>query len=113
MPAVKLNGRAKAAIIAISLGTESAAAVFKYLKEDEIEQLIVEISKIGSVAPEVGEQVMEEFYNMCLAQKYITEGGMDFAKEVLEKAFGAQGANILLTKSQAHSKSGRSISSAR
>ncbi len=93
-----LNGRAKAAIIAISLGTESAAAVFKHLKEEEIEQLIVEISRIGTVEPGITEQVMEEFYEMCLAQKYITEGGMDFAKEVLEKAFGAQGASSIIEK---------------
>jgi flagellar motor switch protein FliG len=43
-------------------------------------------------------QVVEEFYKMCLAQKYITEGGMDFAKEVLEKAFGSQGANDIIDK---------------
>lgn len=94
----KLSGKSKAAIIAISLGTESAAAVFKYLKEEEIEQLIVEISRMGSVEPEVSEQVIDEFYQMCLAQKYITEGGMDYAKGVLEKAFGSQGAVSIIDK---------------
>jgi len=93
-----LSGQSKAAIIAISLGTESAAAVFKYLKEEEIEQLIVEISRIGNVEPEISEQVVNEFYQMCLAQKYITEGGMDYAKEVLEKAFGVQGATNIIDK---------------
>ncbi len=94
------KGRTKAAIVAISLGTETTAQVFKFMKEDEIEQLIVEISKIGSIDPDVSEQVLEEFYNMCLAQKYITEGGLDFAKEALEKAFGAQSAAGILSKIQ-------------
>jgi len=94
----RLVGRSKAALIAISLGTETAAAVFKHLKEDEIEQLILEISKIGSISPEVTEQVMNEFYEMCLAQKYITEGGLDYAKEVLDKAFGVQEATDILEK---------------
>lgn len=88
----------KAAIIAINLGTDAAANVFRYLKEDEIEQLIIEISKIKSIESDVSEQVMEEFYRMCLAQKYIAEGGMKFAKDVLEKAFGAQGAANILEK---------------
>ncbi|NLK40281.1 MAG: flagellar motor switch protein FliG [Clostridiales bacterium] len=93
-----LSGRAKAALIVIALGTDPAAAVFKYLKEDEIEQLIVEISRIGSVSPEVTEQVIGEFYDMCLAQKYITEGGVEFAREVLDKAFGSQEAASILSK---------------
>ncbi|MDF2566610.1 MAG: flagellar motor switch protein FliG [Oscillospiraceae bacterium] len=94
----KLSGKTKAAIIAISLGTESAAAVFKNLKEDEIEQIIVEISRIGSVEPETSEVVLQQFYDLCLAQKYITEGGMEYAKEVLEKAFGAQDAHAIIDK---------------
>lgn len=93
-----VSGKTKAAIIAISLGTEAAAAVFRHLKEEEIEQLILEISKIGSVVPNDSERVMEEFYEMCLAQKYIAEGGIDFAREVLEKAFGAQGASSIIEK---------------
>lgn len=94
----KLSGKSKAALIAITLGTDPAAAVFKHLKEDEIEQLIVEISRIGTISPEVTEQVMSEFYDMCLAQKYITEGGIEFAREVLDKAFGAQEAAVILDK---------------
>ncbi len=93
-----LNGKTKAAIIAISLGTEAAASVFKHLKDDEVEQLILEISRIGSVDPGESERAMEEFYEMCLAQKYITEGGIEYAREVLEKAFGAQGANSIIDK---------------
>lgn len=93
-----LSGRAKAAIIAISLGTEAAASVFKHLKDDEVEQLILEISRIGSVEPGDSEKAMEEFYEMCLAQKYITEGGIEYAREVLEKAFGSQGANSIIDK---------------
>lgn len=95
---VRIDGKTKAAIVAISLGTESAADVFKNLKQDEVEQLIIEIAKIGSVEPEVQEMVLQQFYDLCLAQKYITEGGMEYAREVLEKAFGPQDAHTIIDK---------------
>lgn len=44
------------------------------------------------------ESVMEEFYNLCLAQKFVTEGGIEYAKEILNKAFGVQNASTLIEK---------------
>lgn len=95
---IKISGKTKAAIVAISLGTEAAADVFKNLKEDEIEQLTVEIAKIGSIEPEVEEMVLQQFYDLCLAQKYISEGGMEYARQVLERAFGTQDASHIIDK---------------
>lgn len=91
MPAYQENdisGVTKAAVLLISLGPEKSAQIFKHLKDEEIEQLTLEIANTRSVSPEVKEQVMEEFYQVCLAQQYIAEGGIGYAKELLDKALG-------------------------
>ena len=84
----EITGLQKAAVLLISLGPEKSALVFKHLKEDEIEQLTLEIANTRSVSPEIKEQVMDEFYEVCLAQQYIAEGGIGYAKELLDKALG-------------------------
>ena len=96
------TGVQKAAILLITLGPEKAATIFKHLKEDEIEELTLEIANTRSVSPQTKEEVLEEFYQVCLAQQYIAEGGIGYAKELLEKALGndkAQGVIAKLTAS--------------
>ncbi len=83
-----LGGRTKAAILLITLGPEKSSSIFKYLKEDEIEALTLEIANISSVMPDVKDAVVNEFYQLCLAQQYITEGGIAYAKQILERALG-------------------------
>lgn len=92
------TGKEKAAMLLISLGPEKSAEIFKHLKEDEIEQLTLEIANIRSVTPEEKEKVLEEFYQICLAQEYIVEGGISYAKEILEKALGTQKALDVINK---------------
>ena len=92
------TGREKAAMLLISIGPERSAEIFKHLKEEEIEQLTLEIANIRTVAPEEKEKVMEEFYQICLAQEYIAEGGIGYAKEILEKALGSQKALDVINK---------------
>ena len=94
----EMDGIQKAAILLITLGPEKAAVVFKHLKEDEIEQLTLEIANTRSVTPAQKEQVLNEFYEVCLAQQYIAEGGIGYAKELLEKALGEQKAQDVITK---------------
>ena len=84
----ELSGVQKAAILLISLGPEKSANVFKHLKEDEIETLTLEIANTRNVPPDLKEHVLEEFYEICLAQQYIAEGGIGYAKELLDKALG-------------------------
>ncbi|MDR1060132.1 MAG: flagellar motor switch protein FliG [Clostridiales bacterium] len=93
-----LNGREKAATLLIALGPEYSADIFKHLKEDEIEELTLEIASIKSVSSEDKERIMEEFYQICLAQNYIAEGGIGYAREILEKALGAQKALDIINK---------------
>lgn len=83
-----ISGLQKAAILLIALGPEKSASIFKHLKEDEIEQLTLEIANTRSVPTDTKDQVLDEFYDICLAQKYISEGGINYAKELLEKALG-------------------------
>lgn len=84
------TGKEKAAMLLIALGPELSSEVFKQLKDDEIEQLTLEIANIRSVTPQEKDKVMEEFYQMCLAQDYIAEGGIGYAKDILEKALGTE-----------------------
>jgi flagellar motor switch protein FliG len=84
----ELSGIQKAAILLISLGPEKSANVFKHLKEDEIETLTLEIANTRNVPPDLKERILEEFYEICLAQQYIAEGGIGYAKELLDKALG-------------------------
>ena len=94
----EFNGLQKAAILLIALGPEKAAAIFKHLKEEEIEELTLEIANTRSVTPQIKEDVMNEFYQICLAQQYIAEGGIGYAKELLEKALGVEAAQHVILK---------------
>jgi len=93
-----LSGKEKAAILLVSLGMEKASEIYKHLKEDEIEQLTMEIANLRKIEPDVKNKVMEEFYQVCLAQNYISEGGITYAKEVLERALGTQKALDMINK---------------
>lgn len=93
-----ISGIQKAAVLLISLGPERSASIFKHLKEDEIEQLTLEIANTRSISPATKDQVMDEFYEICLAQQYIAEGGIAYAKELLEKALGSDKARDVIGK---------------
>ena len=94
----KLSGLQKAAILLISLGPERSAGVFKHLKEEEIEELTLEIANTRSITPQTKESVINEFYEVCLAQQYIAEGGISYAKELLENALGSDKALEVISK---------------
>ena len=96
--AQELNGVQKAAILLITLGPEKSSEIFKHLKEDEIEELTLEIANTRSVSPDTKDEVINEFYQVCLAQQYIAEGGIGYAKELLEKALGDEEAQHVITK---------------
>lgn len=92
------TGKEKAAMLLITLGPERSAQIFKHLKEDEIEQLTLEIANIRSVSPQDKNKVLEEFYQICLAQEYIAEGGIGYAKAILEKALGTEKTMEIINK---------------
>ena len=98
MSSEEYTGVQKAAILLIALGPEKSASIFKYLKEDEIEELTLEIANTRSVSPQTKEDILNEFYQICLAQQYIAEGGIGYAKELLEKALGGEKAQEVISK---------------
>lgn len=93
-----LSGKEKAAILLIALGPEKSAKIFSQLNDDEIEELTLEIANMRKVSPDEKDNVLEEFYQICLAQEFISEGGINYAKEVLEKALGSQKALEVINK---------------
>ncbi|MDK2836584.1 MAG: flagellar motor switch protein FliG [Thermosediminibacterales bacterium] len=99
MPVIKaFNGKQKAAILVMTLGPEKAADIFKHLNEEEIEQLTLEIANLRKVSSQDKEKIMEEFYQLCLAQDYIVQGGIEYAKDILERALGSQKAIEIINR---------------
>jgi flagellar motor switch protein FliG len=94
----RLSGKEKAAIFLIALGPEKSAKVFKHLNEEEIEELTLQIANMKMVSSEEKEKVIQDFYQLALAQEYITEGGINYAKEVLERALGEEKAVDIINR---------------
>ena len=93
-----LNGRQKAAIFLVSLGSELSAEIFKHLREDEIETLTFEIARLDQIDAEFKDAILEEFQEMMTAQNFITSGGIDYARELLEKSLGSQKAIDIINR---------------
>ena len=97
-PVVELTGPQKAATVIVALGAEKASLLYKYMDPEDVEQLTIEVAKLGFLDSQVAEDVLNEFYKLCMSNKAITEGGLEYARTVLEKAYGAQAAEELLGK---------------
>jgi flagellar motor switch protein FliG len=92
----ELTGRQKAAILLISMGPDASANIYRHLSEEEIEKLTLEISGVRKVDSKAKEEVLDEFHQIALAQEYIGQGGIAYAKQILEKALGSDdAANII------------------
>lgn len=95
---LNVNAKQKAAVVMVAMGSEYAAKIYRNLKDDEIEQLTLEVATLQKLDSDDMNAVLSEFYEMCLAQKFIVEGGVDYAKDILEKAFGIQNARNVIDK---------------
>ncbi|MCM3632040.1 flagellar motor switch protein FliG [Paenibacillus camelliae] len=93
-----LSGRQKAAILLITLGPEVSAQIFKHLRDDEIEQLTLEIANVRKVDSNDRDFILQEFHQICMAQEFISQGGIAYAKEILDKALGEDKAKEVLTR---------------
>jgi flagellar motor switch protein FliG len=94
----EFNGRQKAAIFLVSVGSEISAEIFKYLREDEIETLTFEIARMETIEPEQKDEVLQEFQELMMANQFITTGGIDYARELLEKSLGSQKAIDIINR---------------
>ncbi len=93
-----VKGCRKAATLLVLLGEEVCSQLMKYFWEDEVEKISREMSVLNNVPPDLGESVLEEFHNMVLARQYMSSGGMDFTKKVLQKALGQDGARRVIDR---------------
>jgi flagellar motor switch protein FliG len=97
-PQVELSSAQRAATVIVALGAEKASNLYKFMEPEDVEQLTVEVAKLGFLNSEQTESVLNDFYQMCMTNKAVTEGGLEYARAVLEKAYGAQAADDLLNK---------------
>ncbi len=86
----ELQASTRAAAVMVALGSDTASEVYKYLKEEDIETLSLEISKLEPLKSDDMNEIMSDFYGLCVTQKVIAEGGIGYARDILEKAFGPQ-----------------------
>lgn len=94
----KLSASERAAAIIIALGSDNASKVYKHLRDEEVEQISLEIAKLENISTDDLKEIVDDFYGLCLTQKVITEGGVAYARDVLEKAFGPQQATSLMER---------------
>ena len=95
---VSLSFPQKAAAVIVSLGADKASQLYQFMEPEDIELLTLEVARLGMLDSETTEEVLTEFYQNCMTNKAVTEGGLEYAKAVLEKAFGSQTALSLLEK---------------
>ena len=96
--AKEFSGRQKAAIFLVSIGSEISSEIFKYLREDEIETLTFEIARLETIEPDQKEAILQEFQELMMANQFITTGGIDYARELLEKSLGSQKAIDIINR---------------
>lgn len=96
----QISGRVKAAILLACLGPKDASRVLGAMSETEVEQITLDLSNLGSIEPDVRDAVLEEFYQMAVAKRYVAQGGIEYARNLLESAFGSERALGILTKLQ-------------
>ncbi|MBU1153162.1 flagellar motor switch protein FliG [bacterium] len=96
--AINLTGRQKAATLLVTLGSASSAKVFKHLRDEEIEQITLEIARLPKVESDTRKEVMKEFQQMLMAQEFIAQGGIEYAREILEQALGSEKAVSVINR---------------
>ena len=95
---IELTYPQKAAAVIVSLGAEKASGLYQYMDPEDVEALTLEVARLGMLNSEQTEEVLTEFYQNCMTNKAVTEGGIEYARTVLQKAFGDQAVNTLLEK---------------
>ncbi len=91
-----LSGIRKAAILTIVMGHEVAGEILKHLEEDEVQLIGREVARVQTLTGDDAEGVLEEFYQMSIANEYVLKGGIDYARKLLVNAFGPEHAKRML-----------------
>ena len=93
-----LKGLQKAAVLMVALGEESSAEVLKNLSDEEVQSVSKAIARFGNITSAQAESVLEEFHQMATAQEFVVQGGIDYARKMLMKAFGSDAAKRLVDR---------------
>ena len=93
-----MDSAQKAAAVIVALGADKASLIYKYMDPEDVEHLTVEVAKLGYLDATQTEEILDDFYQVCLTNKAVTEGGLEYARAVLERAYGEQAAADLLNK---------------
>jgi flagellar motor switch protein FliG len=101
-PGQNLSGIRKAAILLVLLGDEAASLVYRNLPEEDLQMLTEEISELEYISPETGAQILQEYYRLTVTEEYLAQGGSEYARTLLVKAFGEDGAKHLLKQIQSY-----------
>src|SRR5262245_40356029 len=95
---VNLSGPRKAAILILTLGEEASSEVLKHLQEEEIERIAKELASMGGVPAETGEKILDEFNSKASANQYMSRGGVDYARRLLDRSFGPSESKRILDR---------------
>src|SRR5208283_5617868 len=107
-PAENLTGARKAAILLVLLGDEAASLVYRNMAQEDLQMLTEEISELEYISPETGAQILQEYYRLTVTEAYLAQGGAEYARTLLVKAFGEDGAKQLLQQVQSYQDARRS-----
>jgi flagellar motor switch protein FliG len=102
--AEQLSGLEKASLFLITVGPETSAQIMRHLSQDEIERVTLQIANTATVDPATQAKVIDEFLELSEAQSYLLQGGIKYAREILEKTLGAQRAAEVMKKLLATTK---------
>jgi flagellar motor switch protein FliG len=94
----QLGNKQKAAVLMIALGPEASGKICQYMPEEDVEQLMIEVARLGTVSHNDRCAIIAEFRELCLAQEVISEGGIQHAKKFLEAAFGPEKAGTMVSR---------------
>jgi len=91
-----LNGVRKAAVLLVLLGEEASTSIYRHLSHAQVQRLTREIAELGRIDPETAANILEEYHRLGLTQDYLAQGGDSYARSLLVKAFGEDGAKSLM-----------------
>src|SRR5208282_1736777 len=101
-PAQNLSGLRKAAILLVLLGDEAASFVYRNLPQEDLQMLTEEISELEYISPETAGTILQEYYRLTVTEEYLAQGGANYARTLLVKAFGEDGAKHLLDQVESY-----------
>ncbi|MCW5753485.1 MAG: flagellar motor switch protein FliG [Phycisphaeraceae bacterium] len=96
----ELDSVTKAAILLVAVGHERSSSMLRALPAESVEEVMREVAALGRVSDRLTSGVVEEFYQLSIAQRYASEGNLDFARDVLKNALDPKIADRVLGQIQ-------------